>query len=247
MPNYNGEKYIQEAVGSFLRQDYLSKELIIVDGKSTDQSHPIIQSFVEKNKNIIWLKHPDKGISNAFNLGLKKVSGDIIGYSGSDDIWEPGILSTINDYANKINFDAIYFDSYTFHVNEGKKILRRCPEREFNRRNLLRYGTPVGLQDIFFKKAVFLKHTLDEENKYSSDYEFYLRISGENYKYYHVPQVATTNIFDNNISSDQDGKQKREAYQVFKKYANWYERYYRLSTRPRRVLEKLLLSLKIRL
>jgi len=240
MPNYNGEKYLGRAIESFVSQNYPNKELVIVDGKSTDSSHSIIQSFVEKNKNIIWLKYQDKGISNAFNIGLEEVSGDIIGYSGSDDLWEQGILSTINDYANKVGFDAIYFNSYTFYIEKDKKILRKCPDIEFNKKNLLRYGTLVGLQNIFFKKAVYLKYKLDEKNKYSSDYELYLRISHEKYKYYHVPQVATTNIFDNNISSDVDGKQKKEAYQVFKKYANWYERCYRSSTRLRRVLRKIL-------
>lgn len=245
MPNYNGEKYIKEAIKSFLAQGYPNKELIIVDGKSTDHSHAIIQSFVETNKNIIWLKYLDKGIANAFNFGLGKASGDIIGYSGSDDLLEPGILTTINDCARKIDFDAIYFDSYTYFVHENKKVLRKCPDKVFSRRNLLRYGTLVGLQDIFFKRAVYLKHKLDEENRYSSDYELYLRISNENYKYYYLPIVATTNIFDNNISSDPDGKQKREANEVFMKYAGWYERCYRFSARPRRVLEKILLSLKI--
>lgn len=240
MPNYNGEKYISKAINCFLSQEYLNKELVVVDGKSTDKSHEIIQSFVEKNKNIIWLKYPDKGISNAFNFALEKVSGEIIGYSGSDDLLSPDILTTINNYANKIDFDVIYFDSYTYLVDENKKILRKCPSIKFNKKNLLRYGTIVGLQDIFFKKYIYDKHKLDEKNKFSMDYEFYLRISKENYKYFYTSEIATTNIFDNNISSDKDGVQKEETYGVFKKYANLYEKLYRLRIEKQGALSKIL-------
>ena len=244
MPSYNGEKYIGRSINNFLSQEYPNKELIIVDGKSTDRSHAIIQSFVEKNKNIIWLKYPDKGISSALNIGLEKVSGDIIGYLGSDDILSPDIFGTINDYANKTDFDAIYFDSYNFIASENKTTFRKCPNMEFNRKNLLKYGTMVGMQDMFFKKHVFLKYKFDEENKYSLDYEFYLKISKENYKYLYVPVPATTHIFDNNISTDADGKQMREASEVFKKYAHWYERHYQFTKKMRGYFKKILLMLK---
>lgn len=223
MPNLNGGKYIRDAIEHFLLQKYENKELIIVDGKSTDNSHAVIQEFASKNSHIIWLKLKDRGISHAFNYALERASGDIIGYLGSDDLLSLDILELINKYANGVEFDAIYFDSYTYYIKGNKKILRRCPKVKFNRKNLLRYGTLVGWQNIFFKKEIYVKHRIDEDNKFSMDYEFYLRIQPENYKYFHVSEIATTNIFDNNISSDLDGSQFREVYQVFKKYAHWYE------------------------
>jgi len=33
MPNFNGEKYIEETILCFLEQKYTRKELIIIDGK----------------------------------------------------------------------------------------------------------------------------------------------------------------------------------------------------------------------
>ena len=154
MPNFNGEKHIKKSIDFFLRQDYQHKELIIVDGKSTDRSHEIIHEFTEKNEDIHWLQEEDSGISDAFNKGIDYCEGDIIGYLGSDDLLYKGILEEIAYQSQWCEFDAIYFDSYTYYFKERKCILRKCPELEFSTNNLLSYGTIVGWQDIYFKKYV---------------------------------------------------------------------------------------------
>lgn len=222
MPNFNGEKYIEKSIEYFLDQDYTQKELIIVDGKSTDKSHEIISKYTEKNKNIIWLKHKDKGISDAFNTAIDFCKGDIIGYLGSDDLLFKGVFEEIAYQSKWCDFDAIYFDSYTYYIKDKKCILRKCPDLAFTKDNLLSYGTIVGWQNIFFKKYIYDKYHYDINNRYSMDYEFYLRISHENYMYLYVNQVATINIFDDNISSDQDGKQFLEACEVASRYSGEY-------------------------
>lgn len=223
MPNYNGGKYIRNAITHFLNQNYVNKELIIVDNKSTDESHEIISEFEANGNNIVWLKEDDKGISDAFNKGIDYATGSIIGYLGSDDLLYKNILEEIAYNSEWCDFDAIYFDSYTYFTQERKCILRTCPNLEFNRNNLLSYGTIVGWQDIFFKRSVYDHYRYDVNNKYCMDYEFYLRISKENYLCLYVNKVATVNIFDNNISSDLDGKQFLEACEVASKYSEGYE------------------------
>lgn len=219
LPNYNGEKYLEKAIQSFIDQDYCNKELIIVDGKSTDNSHNIIKRFICEK--IIWINELDNGISNAFNIGYKYATGEIIGYLGSDDIIYKDLFQNI-DYINSwSSLDAVYFNSYTFFTNEKKCILRKCPEIEFNFYNLLSYGTIVGWQNIYFKKEVYDKYKLDEKNKYSMDLELYLRICyNENLLIIKSDNISTINIFDNNISTDIDGKQMLEAKKVVEKYSN---------------------------
>ena len=219
MPNFNGEKYISKSIEFFLKQKYIHKELIIMDGKSTDKSYQIINSFMNENSNIFWIKYIDLGISDAFNKGIDIAQGEIIGYLGSDDLLYENILEEIAYHSQWCDFDAIYFDSYTYYIQDKKCILRTCPKLEFTKENLLSYGTIVGGQDIFFKKNVYDKHRYDVDNKYSMDYEFYLRISQEKYLYLYVNKVATINIFDGNISTDTDGKQFMESCAVAKKYS----------------------------
>ncbi|MCY0969548.1 glycosyltransferase [Chryseobacterium wangxinyae] len=221
LPNYNGGKYLAQSIESFIGQDYITKELIIVDGKSTDNSHEIIEKYVQLYPNIIWVKEEDKGISNAFNIGFKYAKGNIIGYLGSDDIIFKGLFEEINYINSWSSFDSIYFNSYTFYINEKRCILRKCPDIEFNLNNLLSYGTIVGWQNIYFKREIYERYRIDESNKTCMDYEFYLQIcSSEDLLFIQSDRISTINIFDGNISSDFNGTQMLEATNVAKKYAS---------------------------
>lgn len=221
LPNFNGGKYLEKAIKSFLDQDYNDKELIIVDGKSTDESHQIIERFATLHSNIVWIKELDKGISSAFNIGLQYTSGDIIGFFASDDILIKGILSEIAYMNSWCEFDAIYFDSYLYYKKLNKCILREVPSYEITKLNLLKYGTTVGFESIYFKKHIYEKYRLDENNKYSMDYELYLKIlsSEENLLFLKMNTVGVVAIFDDNISSTQENQQRNEAIEVAKKYS----------------------------
>lgn len=222
LPNFNGSKYLELAIKSFVNQDYTNKQLVIVDGKSTDGSHDIIRRYTESYPEIKWLNIFERGISEAFNNGIDVASGDIIGYLGSDDQLYSGVFKEISKASTWCAFDAIYFNSYSYFVNENRCVLRVCPDIEFTRENLLSFGTIVGWQNIFFKRHVYDKHRYDVNNRYCMDYEFYLRISIERFLYLYVDKVGTVNFFDGNISSDPDGRQFNEACEVAKKYAQGY-------------------------
>lgn len=173
MPNYNGEKFIERSICAFINSSWENKELIIVDGKSTDSSHLIISRFEKNNDNIIWVKDEDKGISDAINIGLSISTGTIIGYLGSDDILMHDTLKIVADYKSIIDFDGIYFDSYTYDYKSNTTKYSKCPEIMFTKNNLLKFGTIVGLQNMFISSRVYEKFNYDVTNKYSMDYEFY--------------------------------------------------------------------------
>jgi glycosyltransferase involved in cell wall biosynthesis len=202
------------SIKSFLLQNYNNKELVIVDGKSTDGSHKIIDKYSAKHKEVIWIKKRDAGISDAINIGISQSSGEIIGYLGSDDILYQNILAKIAFNCQFIDFDAIYFNSINYWPTKKKAILRNCPSCELTKRNLLKYGTIVGLQNIYFKKHIFKKYKFDINNKFSMDFEFLLKISPENYLYYFVDSVATINIQDTNITRLRQKQQDKEALKI---------------------------------
>lgn len=221
LPNFNGEKYLSQAINSFIQQDYKSKELIIVDGKSTDRSHNIIENYNKTYSNIIWIKQDDIGISNAFNIGLEYVSGDIIGFLASDDILYKGIFSEIIYNSSWCDFDGIYFDSYLYYKKTNRCILREVPSYEISTLNLLKFGTTVGFESIYFKKHIYDKYKLDEKNKYSMDYELYLRILSfeDDLLLLKINKVGVVAIFDDNISSTFGEAQREETIKVAQKYS----------------------------
>ena len=81
---YNSEKYIEQAILSVINQTYDNLEYIIVDGGSQDSTMSIVNRYRDKISVIISEK--DNGISDAFNKGIRRATGDIIGIVNSDDM-----------------------------------------------------------------------------------------------------------------------------------------------------------------
>lgn len=204
MPCYNGERYLRKALEAFFDQSYSNKRLIIVDGKSTDSSHQIIAEYIGKGCPVIWDKTPDTGISNAINIGLRHLrEGEIFGYLGADDILLPNVLSGVGDlFGVAAGLDGLYFDSYSYIGETGKLIYRKCPTDEFTLATLLRFGTIVGLQNIFFKGELVTANRFSENNRYSMDYDLYIRLlSNGALNLTHVPMPSTVNLMHGNIST----------------------------------------------
>lgn len=88
--SYNSESHIEEAIQSVLAQDYSNREYIIIDGASKDRTCEIIDRY--KDKIDFVLSEPDKGISDAFNKGIRVASGEIICIVNSDDIMPDNAL-----------------------------------------------------------------------------------------------------------------------------------------------------------
>ena len=116
---------------------------------------------------------------------------------GNDDFYLPNILKKIIFFFNFLkDVDGIYFDSYTYNLLNNGLIYRACPKLKFNKLNLFKYGTLVGLQNIFFKKEIFLKYQFNEKYPCCFDYEFYIKILKDYKNFYHIKQPSSINIYD---------------------------------------------------
>lgn len=80
---YNSEETIRDTIESFLTQSYPHKELIIVDGLSTDKTMKLVSAFTAPDIRVI--SEPDAGVFDAMNKGLRIFDGDGVGFLNSDD------------------------------------------------------------------------------------------------------------------------------------------------------------------
>jgi glycosyltransferase involved in cell wall biosynthesis len=95
-PSYNQDDYIERTLNSVLSQETdFRVELIVMDGGSTDGTPGILNKY---NGKIQWVSERDKGQCDALNKGIKRSSGDIIGYLNSDDLYLPGALQKVGEY-----------------------------------------------------------------------------------------------------------------------------------------------------
>lgn len=90
---YNSEKTVEETIQSVVSQNYPNLEYLIIDGGSKDSTLDIVEKYRDKISFV--LSEPDKGISDAFNKGVKYATGEIVGIINSDDLLMPGALKAI--------------------------------------------------------------------------------------------------------------------------------------------------------
>ncbi len=79
-PVYNEEKHIEACIKSVLSQDYPKDDLevIFVDGRSTDRTREIIDSYSSEYGFIRLLDNPKRVAPTALNIGIKEAKGDCI-------------------------------------------------------------------------------------------------------------------------------------------------------------------------
>ena len=98
IPAYNLEKYIATALQSVLAQTFRDFEIIIVNDGSTDETVSIIQSFHDPR--IHLFSQPNRGVSQARNIGMRKARGAYFAFLDGDDYWYPEHLELANDFFN---------------------------------------------------------------------------------------------------------------------------------------------------
>lgn len=84
--SFNSVDFIGQTIQSVVGQTYPHIEYIIIDGSSKDGTVDIIRQYASRLA--YWHSEPDKGIANAFNLGLKKSHGDWILFLNADDFFD---------------------------------------------------------------------------------------------------------------------------------------------------------------
>ena len=100
---FNGKPTLQHCIDSIAQQTYPNKELIIIDGGSSDGTVDLLK--LNKEKIDYWISEPDSGIYNAWNKGLSKANGDWICFLGADDFfWDSRVLERIVSQLEKVPF-----------------------------------------------------------------------------------------------------------------------------------------------
>lgn len=90
IPCYNDGKYLEDALTSALSQDYVSKEIIIVDDHSTDKfTLSKLEDITKRGIKVIQTPPNKKGLAAARNAGIVEASGDYILPLDADDKIEP--------------------------------------------------------------------------------------------------------------------------------------------------------------
>lgn len=184
IPTYNYADTIGNAIESILQQDYSDIELIISDDGSTDNTQEIVQGYVNKYNNILYIKHENSGKAMATYRAYQISSGQIIFNLDADDVFLPGKISHIvnlyksNSSISMIGHAAkIYIDGKPSGVEDlsGKtfvnKVINGKELVSFFLKNNILYGG--GSTFSMRKSHVELDKKMAEVDMYVDEYLVY--------------------------------------------------------------------------
>ena len=171
---YNSEATIKDTIESVVNQSYNDIEYIIVDGKSTDNTLSIIESYKDKISKVISEK--DKGLYDALNKGIALATGDLIGIIHSDDFYINNfVIEKIVKSIEENNSDAVYADLYYVDKVYTNKIFRKWKSGNYTYGRFINGWMPPH-PTFFAKRSCYEKFgSFNLSFVSAADYELMLR------------------------------------------------------------------------
>ena len=101
VPIYNTEQYLERCLKSLINQDYKNIEIILVNDGSDDNSLAICNKYKKNDDRIIVIDKQHTGVSDTRNIGIKRATGDYIGFVDSDDYIDKNMFKKLINGAEK--------------------------------------------------------------------------------------------------------------------------------------------------
>ncbi len=121
VPIYNVENYLKECVDSLLVQSYDNLEILLIDDGSKDKCPTICDEYAQKDNRIKVVHKTNGGLSDARNEGLRRATGEYIGFVDSDDWIEPNMYSLLMEGIIKDQADISICGYYRSYVDKEEK------------------------------------------------------------------------------------------------------------------------------
>lgn len=194
-PVYNEAAYIHSVLNFFVKALPADKELILIDGNSSDATCAIIEAFRLLHNNIQLLHNPDRYVPFALNKAITTAKGDIIVRLDAHTNYDIHYFERIIETFEKTNADIV---GGAMRIAAGNSI-----------QNAIGYATTTkfGVGDSSFhfedfegytdsvylgawKKNIFAKTGLFDTNfKRNQDDEFHYRAKSMGFKVYQSPEI----------------------------------------------------------
>lgn len=165
VPVYNVEKFIDKCLNSLVNQTLKEIEIIVVNDGSPDNSQKIIDKYVKKYPEKVqsFIKE-NGGQGSARNYGLKKASGEYIGYVDSDDFVEKDMYKKLYNKAKENNYDIVVCGNYNVSEDyQNKNIDAFINNYNTDLENIF-FGK-MAVWNKIYKRDILIKNKLEFKEK----------------------------------------------------------------------------------
>ena len=162
---YNGKEDLRKTLENISNQNFLSKELIVIDGDSTDGTHKVIEEY--SNEIDVLISEKDQGIYDAMNKGVLNARGQWLNFMNAGDQYiNENILSSIFKEDHSSNIDLMIGNTIIDYGDFRKEYKVQSIDSIWK-------GARFIHQSVFIKRKFQLENLYNIDNKIGGDFEFF--------------------------------------------------------------------------
>lgn len=186
----------------------VNTEIVVINGGSDQET----LKFLENNASIKGFSGKDEGISDAFNIGVSRASGEFVTFLNSGDqlIDRDYYIFANNYFTQNPHVDYMYADIIFDHKTHGK--LTVTPNENIGK-------TPFAHPSLIARRSVIQKlGGFDKKLKIAMDYDFMCKLIQGRYQGYYYTATPVVLMDGKGVSSNNGLKGIAEREYVLKKY-----------------------------
>ena len=217
MTCHNGEKYLETAINSLLKQTYKNWQLIFYNNFSNDKSLDIVKSFKDQR---IKCFTSDRllNLGQVRKLAIELCNGEYISFLDVDDYWNKNkIKKQILKFQENQNIDLVYSNYYLLKNGKKSKKIKKLFKGVCQKKLVESYieGGPMTAWLTVMVKVTSVKklqYSFDKNLHIASDMDFFIRLSQFCNIDYVEDYLAYYRIHDDNESREKPKEIKELAY-----------------------------------
>lgn len=188
-PSFNQASFLERAIVSIHNQGYPNLEHILIDGGSTDGSLEILDRY--EKRFFYWQSRPDKGQSDAINIGASHATGRYMMWINSDDMLLPGSLKKFARFFGKDPDTDLAFGNQV-EVDESDRVIKRLFTIDFDIRDFLyEINIIVHQQSALWRTDLFRKIGGLKLFRYAMDYDMTYRMYRAGARFRRIPDFLS--------------------------------------------------------
>lgn len=197
IPVYNTGAYVAETIESVLKQTWKHKEIIVVNDGSTDETPAILEKYDEY---IRVIHQENKGLGAARNTGIRAARGEFLAFIDADDLWLPEFLKTQQAVLTSDPKVDIVYCFWTYIDQYGKQL----PQKDrFSETGDLLHSLIISnripiMAALMSRICVETTQGFDDNKLISEDWDFWLRVAYQGYRFSCSPQELVKYRFHGN-------------------------------------------------
>lgn len=218
LPTYNGERYIEEAVRSVLKQTYQNLELIVVDDCSTDGTAEVVRRYAQQDGRIHLIRNAEnQKLPRSLNIGFRQAAGDYLTWTSDDNYYDEDAIEEMVSFLERNPQAAmVYCDMYDL-CEDGTRM-------RSNRVRPARYlysGSNFGACFLYRRQAAEIVGEYDPDMFLAEDYDYVLRISKQ-FAVCHFPICKYTyRIHQESLSQTRTREAWKQIWQLRRRELNY--------------------------